>query len=270
MSGNFISWEEAVVWMRQQPEYGEVVESCYFDDPLLAVAERFFQNPEWQATRKFLPQKVGRVLDLGAGRGISSYALAREGWEVTALEPDSSMIVGAGAIRKLAKEAGFIIEVVERWGEELPFQKESFDVVYGRQLLHHAKDLPQLTREASRVLKKGGTFIAVREHVISRREDLKVFLESHPLHRLYGGENAFLLQEYCKAFKAAGIAPTCILNPLASDINLAPRTLESMKDIIAQKMHLPGGGLIPDLMLRLVGYFWQKPGRLYSFIGTKA
>ena len=47
-----------------------------------------------------------QALDLGAGRGISSYALAREGWQVTALEPDPSMLIGAGAIRSLvAKKA---------------------------------------------------------------------------------------------------------------------------------------------------------------------
>ena len=46
----------------------------------------------------------GQALDVGAGRGIASYALAREGFTVTVLEPDDSHLVGAGAIRSLAEE----------------------------------------------------------------------------------------------------------------------------------------------------------------------
>ena len=40
-----------------------------------------------------IPRKAGRALDLGAGNGILSYALAREGWSVTAVEPDPSALV---------------------------------------------------------------------------------------------------------------------------------------------------------------------------------
>ena len=53
-----------------------------------------------------------------------------------------------------------------------------------------------MCEEVARVLKPGGTFIATREHVISKKEDLPVFLANHPLHRFYGGENAFVLQKY--------------------------------------------------------------------------
>src|SRR6202040_1201267 len=123
--------------------------------------------------------------------GISSYALARDGWRVTALEPDPSDVVGAGAIEQLAAVSNLPIEVVRDWGETLPFADATFDLVYGRQVLHHARDLRTLCAEMGRVLKSGGTFLATREHVIFRDADLAVFLAEHPLHRLYGGENAY-------------------------------------------------------------------------------
>ena len=53
--------------------------------------------------------------------------------------------------------------------------------------------------EMHRVLKPGGIFIAAREHVISKEADLEKFLEQHPLHHLYGGEHAFLLERYIEA-----------------------------------------------------------------------
>jgi hypothetical protein len=44
-------------------------------------------------------------------------------------------------------------------------------------------------KEIARVLRPSGRFIAVRDHVISKPEDLPKFLDTHPLHNLYGGEH---------------------------------------------------------------------------------
>ena len=193
MSGRGRTWEEAVLWLKAQPEEVELVRACFFDDPLIDAAERYYASSEWDAVRKLTGPTGGRALDVGAGRGISSYALARDGWQVTALEPDPSAVVGAGAIEQLATASNLPIEVVRDWGESLPFPDASFDLVYGRQVLHHARDLPTLCAEMARVLKPAGTFIATREHVIFKDADLAVFLAEHPLHRLYGGENAYRL-----------------------------------------------------------------------------
>ena len=166
MFNKLLTWEEAVTWLKSQPEHVELVRACFYDDPLLSASERYLSSDEWQAVRALLPAPSGRALDLGSGRGISAFALARDGWETVALEPDPSLIVGAGAIRSLATEAELNIEVVEEWGEQLPFGDDLFDVVHCRQVLHHARDLAKLCEEIYRVLKPGGVFIATREHVI--------------------------------------------------------------------------------------------------------
>lgn len=264
-----MTWEEAVLWLREQPDQAELVKACFYDDPLLEAAQRYYESSEWKAVQKILPSPPGKALDLGAGRGISSYALAREGWDTFALEPDPSDIVGAGAIRSLARQAGLDIRVEERWGEKLPFEEETFDIVYCRALLHHAKDLRTLCKEVGRVLKKGGRFIATREHVISRREDLALFLESHPLHHLYGGENAYLLNEYLTAIRDSGIELEDVLNPFQSDINLFPETVLSFKVHIAKRIRLPWPQAIPDILLKLLGSWTNQPGRLYTFVGRK-
>ncbi|MCU0885274.1 MAG: hypothetical protein MUC44_10055 [Beijerinckiaceae bacterium] len=69
--------------------------AAYFDEPV-AAALRYQASAEFGAVRALLPPKAGRALDLGAGNGILSHALAREGWAVTAVEPDPSELVGAG------------------------------------------------------------------------------------------------------------------------------------------------------------------------------
>ena len=165
----FVSWEEAVLWLKEQSDQTDLVRDAYYDDPLLGAAERYWSSLEWQEVKDFLPAGE-RALDIGAGRGIASYALAREGFEVTALEPDPSSVVGAAAIENLAKEADLSIEVSKEFSEQLPFEDQQFDVVFARAVLHHTKDLGEACREIYRVLKPGGTFFAIRDHVISKSE----------------------------------------------------------------------------------------------------
>ena len=269
MNDKFRTWEEAVVWLRSQPDQADLVRACYYDDPLTETAERFYRSREWAEIRNRLKGNTGDVLDLGAGIGISSYAFSRSGWNVTAAEPDPSRIVGSGAIRNLAMDSGLEIAVVQSFAEYLPFRNSVFDVVYGRQVLHHAQDLPRMCREISRVLKPGGIFLATREHVISNHEDLDVFLRNHPLQKMYGGENAFLLEEYLGALRSSHIHVTEILDPYASEINLFPESYDSMKKDIAGKLFFPFPRVIPDAMLRVLGKINKAPGRLYSFIGRK-
>lgn len=264
-----LTWEQAVLWLKSRPEQDSLVKACFYDDPLLAAAERFYASTEWSAVQELVGPSRGKALDIGAGRGISTFALAKDGWSTTALEPDPSVIVGAGAIRTLAAEGHLRIDVVQTWGETLPFESASFDLVYVRQVLHHAYNLRQLCSEIGRVLKSGGMMIATREHVLSHRRDLDEFLKLHPLHSLYGGENAFLLEEYLAAIDAAGIRLTNIFNPLESDINLYPETRASVRARIARKLRLPSASLIPDALLSLKGKLMKDPGRLYTFFGRK-
>jgi SAM-dependent methyltransferase len=268
MNAKAITWEEAVLWLRNQPDQAELVRACFYDDPLPAAAERYYASTEWAAVRRLLGNRRGAALDLGAGRGISAYALARDGWQVSALEPDPSSLVGAGAIRMLAQEAGLDIRVEQEWAESLPFADASLDLVHGRQVLHHARDLKQLCREAARVLRPGGLLIATREHVISQPGDLDAFLESHPLHKLYGGEHAYLLGEYLDAIRDSGLVLHKVLNPCQSDINLFPDTMMDLKARLGRRLHCPAR-MIPDLLLGWLGAKNDTPGRLYTFVGRK-
>ncbi len=273
------TWEEAVSWLIAQPDKQEIVRDCYYDRPLTATVDRYWHSPEWQAIKTFFPSQKGLALDLGAGNGIASYALAKEGWQVKALEPDPSDLVGCGAIRQLAQDADLPIEVIQGVGEKLPFKDATFNVVFARQALHHAQDLHKLCTEIDRVLKPGGVFVAVREHVISSGRDLPKFLDSHPLHKLYGGENAYLLKEYLGAIKLAGLYVEQVIGPFDSIINYAPLTEASLKDELKKRFNrIPGGGIASQLLLsdrifhpflQLLSKIDQRPGRLFSFISRK-
>ncbi len=270
MSGETVSWESAVEWLRAQPDRRDLVRACFYDDPLTAAAQRYAASSEWAAVRRFIGRGPGSALDLAAGRGIASYALASDGWRVTAVEPDTSPVVGSSAIRSLARDTATEITVIEESGERLPFPDASFDLVHCRQGLHHARDLAAMCREIGRVLKSGAMFIATREHVISRREDLQAFLDAHPLHWLYGGENAFLLGEYIQAIERAGLRLERVLNPFESDINLFPSNVAEFRALVARRYRCPWPRLVPDALLRWLGEQESSPGRLYTFVAVKA
>ena len=272
------TWEDAVRWLREQPDSQVLVRDSYYDDPLSAAADRYHASGEWREIRQVLGPAAGRAaLEIGAGRGIASYALAREGFAVTALEPDPSELVGAGAIRNLAAETGLPIEVAQVGSETLPFADASFDVVFARAVLHHVSDLATALAEMARVLKPGGTLLAVREHVISRVEDLPAFLDSHPLHSRYGGERAYLLEEYTAAIEANGFAIERCFGPLGSPINYWPHDKASLhREIAARFDRLPGLPILAraalatplagDLLMGMAARFDHRPGRLYSFL----
>lgn len=271
MTDKFISWEDAVIWLKDQSEMRDLVRDAYYDDPLAAAADRFYESSEWLAVRALLAGlKTQEALDIGAGRGISSYALAKDGWKVSALEPDPSAVVGAGAIRQLFSVSGLQVKVIESSAESLPFEDNSFELVYTRQSLHHAHDVEAFCGEVNRVLRPGGTFLATREHVIDREADLQQFLDSHPLHILYGGEHAFTLGRYKSAMQAAGLRVTKIIATYDSDINLFPETKKTVLARIRHKYGVPIPALLyGGLMAPLLNAIVSSPGRLFSFMATK-
>ncbi len=280
MSASFISWEEAVCRLRADPGQQELVRDCYYDDPIDEAAARYAGSEEWQEVCRLLAGKIpGAVLDIGAGRGISSYAFARHGCTVTALEPDPSPLVGAGAIRELVARTGLPVVIVEESGERLPFADESFDIVYGRAVCHHAERLEDFCAEAGRVLKKGGTLLMTREHAISRKSDLQAFLDAHPLHALYGGENAYRVEEYAAAIRNAGLRELQVIGPFENVINYAPMTTAEIRRLIGQSWPFPiGKGTVERLAGWSAFRAWQgrrlsrqcdDPGRLYTFRASK-
>lgn len=272
-----LSWEEAVLQLRDDPSKKELVNNAYYDDPLVNACERFRSSSEWAAVKQILNGIEGYALDIGAGRGIASYALAKEGLRVAALEPDESSIVGGKAIAALAKETNLPIEVYGSVSEKIPFEDNTFDVVYARAVLHHMSDLEVACQEIHRVLKPGGMFIGAREHVLSKDEDLEAFLNAHPLHNLYGGEHAYRLDVYTEALKASGLNVKQILSPLKSALNYSPKTKNELLGEICARIPLASSfpsffKLAPFsyLLLELASLLDTRPGRLYSFVAIKA
>ena len=270
--------EEAIRYMRSDDLYAEVVRGSYLDEDREAAADRFWCSAEFGETLRLLPALNNlRVVDLGAGTGVASRALARSGAFVIAIEPDLSDVVGLGALAQAVGENG--ISSTAAFGGHLPIRSDSVDIVYCRQVLHHIPNLTATLADCARVLRPGGLFVATREHVVDNDGQLQAFLAQHQVHQLAGGENAWTLDDYRGAIESAGLQVRDELGPWDSVVNAFPAVTSRIELQRAPEMVLRSRfgptlgrlGRVPGIR----GLIWKhlrrpKPGRLYSFVAEKA
>ncbi len=273
--------DEAVRRFREDPRYADLVRDSYLGRDVHASAERFYHSAEFTEVRSLLGDKIygGRVLDLGAGVGIASYAFIQSGaYRVYAIEPDLSDEVGCGALRRLARD-GLTIKIIRALGEHIPLKSESLDIVYARQVLHHTHDLPRVLSECARVLRRGGVFLACREHVVDNERQLQTFLHRHLIHQLVGGENAYRLDEYLDAIGQAGLHLEELFGPWDSILNAFPAVRNSdelgtfARTLLRRKLGLLG--LLMSFLPGVQALVWRYlkrpvPGRMYSFLAMKS
>ena len=154
-----------------------------------------------------------------------------------------------------------------------------YDVVVARQVLHHARDLGQFCREMARLARPGGLVVTLRDHVISGPEQMQAFLDGHPLHHLYGGENAFTLDAYRSASvrRRPGRSSALWARSIpSSTTRRSPRPTSARPPLLSLPAFVrPLGAaaiaLTPFSLLRkLASAVDRRPGRLVSFVATQA
>jgi SAM-dependent methyltransferase len=168
---------------------------------------------------------------------------------------------------------------IDSTGEVLPMQNGSVDIVYARQVLHHADDLNALVAECARVLRPGGLFLACREHVVDGPAQLAAFLAAHPVHQLAGGESAYPLESYRHAISSSGLVLRHVWGPSDSIVNAFPNPRTSAelarrpREILERKLG-PLGRVLARIPGTTLPVRWllssrRQPGRLYSFLAQK-
>lgn len=100
-----------------------------------------------------------RIIDLGGGfAGTARYLAKKYGCHVTNLNVSEAENKRG---RKMNKEQGLdrLIDVIDGSFENIPFEDETFDIVWSQDAILHSGDRPKVVAEAARVLKSGGEMI---------------------------------------------------------------------------------------------------------------
>ena len=98
------------------------------------------------------------ALEIGSGTGYFSLNLMQLGAVKRLVATDISPRM-LGELGATAERRGLEVETRKTDAERLPFENQSFDLVFGHAVLHHLPDLPGALREFRRVLRPGGTIV---------------------------------------------------------------------------------------------------------------
>src|SRR6185503_2959648 len=100
-------------------------------------------------------ERFGDGLEIGSGTGYFSLNLL----QLRIVERLTATDISPGMLDRLAETAemlGVEATTVATEAEELPFDDESFDIVFGHAVLHHIPDVERAFSEFRRVLRPGG------------------------------------------------------------------------------------------------------------------
>ena len=114
------------------------------------LVRKFTLTQKANFVQSFLPNKLGKILEIGSGTGAFANTMKVKGWEVDALEPDESS-------RKIAFENyGLSIHPIDHFFK-LP--QNNFDIITLWHVLEHVHDLNDYFVQFNSLLKNDGKLI---------------------------------------------------------------------------------------------------------------
>jgi SAM-dependent methyltransferase len=126
------------------------------EDPTKVFVDESFEActaPENRQIRAWLGDIRGlELLELGCGCGEASVFFAKLGAKVTATDLSPGML---DLTKRVADHHHVELATKVASSEVLPFPDQSFDIVYGANVLHHS-DIAKAIQEVNRVLRPGG------------------------------------------------------------------------------------------------------------------
>ncbi len=188
------------------------------------------RNYELEQVIKHLPAN-SRILEIGAGAGWQARTLSERGFDVDAIDIPESNYVN---IREW--------KVCSYDGVTIPFDNDTFDVVFSSNVLEHVPHVETFQKEIARVLKSDGIAIHVMPSTIWR---LSTFLTFYPDR---------IKKIFLKIFKIKDKDSNASIKRVSESKKTA---LDKIKTILIPPRHGETGSAFSELYL-FSSYRWRR------------
>jgi ubiquinone/menaquinone biosynthesis C-methylase UbiE len=121
------------------------------------LALRTIQRLRYSLALALLPERSGRLLEIGFGSGVFMPALQERTAGLYGIDVHGK----AGQVKQALKTEGIEAELVQAGAEALPFQTAYFDSIVVVSSMEFVSDLDLSCREIHRVLKPGGACVVI-------------------------------------------------------------------------------------------------------------
>lgn len=205
--------QKAIYEIDKKPELGgsnQVKQKLYFEALKLLpwkVDNELFNGPgafrnitlasqDFQKFLDFLAEQKRklRILEIGADSCWATWQIAKRGHQVIGLDINHHL-----KLRDFwLKEKDIYFDCIRGEMADLPFENETFDLVFASEAIHHSQNLQKVAKEINRVLKSGGSFYFIREPMRGKFSKKNFGVEQKAVGI---SENLFTLGEWRKAFQ---------------------------------------------------------------------
>jgi 2-polyprenyl-6-hydroxyphenyl methylase / 3-demethylubiquinone-9 3-methyltransferase len=142
--------------------YDRLATTWWDEDENMALLRTGMNPARFGYMRRILTEELAinpkgkRCLDVGCGGGLLAEEFAKLGFRVTGVDPSEPSLETA---RGHAIQEGLEIEYVAAPGEDLPFEDDTFEIVYCCDVLEHVDSVERTLAETARVLRPGGAYL---------------------------------------------------------------------------------------------------------------
>jgi ubiquinone/menaquinone biosynthesis C-methylase UbiE len=148
-------------WVEYQPGFRVADPSESREFYRAVEAERYRLEPDIVEMAKFATWQDRDVLDAGCGIATDGVQFARSGARYTGIDFSPTALRHAKARFRMEDLQG---QFVQGSISQLPFEAESFDLVYSMGVIHHVPEPERAVSEFYRVLRPGGRAIVMVYH----------------------------------------------------------------------------------------------------------
>ena len=134
---------------------GNIIYSNISSKEKVEKYQQIIRDEEWYAIKQYISLN-SNFLDVGCGAGYAMQK-AKEAFNYSCygIEPD----FGGHGVGRFVKDMVKEQKIVQGFSESLPYENQSFDVVYSSHVLEHVNDEQKSLGEMRRVLKDNGFLI---------------------------------------------------------------------------------------------------------------